>query len=167
MLSVIIAISSMLAQGKEPSKQEINEVLWVIDGVPEDIIIPEPFDSIEGNISFYLQRYYPIIQKCCIKEIQQTIMHPFCYGTITRIFCIKTRKACWIHDLELNGIFTAKRKRIPLGDFLNEVFLRKSIEKYWKIKQDQITSIQIHPEGKTVLDKKGKPHQVYISIETE
>ena len=94
-------------------------------------------------------------------------MHPFCYGTITIIIAIKTRKACWIRDLELNGTFITKKKRIPLGDFLNEVYLRKSIEKYWKIKQDQITSIQIYPEGKTVFDKKGKPHQIRLSIETE
>jgi hypothetical protein len=47
------------------------------------------------------------------------------------------------------------------GSFEDKQF----IEKEWKVKQ--IKSLQIHPDGKSILDKKGKPHQICLSIEPE
>jgi hypothetical protein len=54
-----------------------------------------------------------------------------------------------------------------LGYFASktELDLKQFIEKEWKVKQ--IKSLQIHPDGKSILDKKGKPHQICLSIETE
>lgn len=178
LLSAIVAIS-VLAQGQDTKAQNpfyrtpTPIVLWVIDGLEMDTatVVSDDFveDYVEDSIQLWLERYFPIIKLDDIKEIQRWKIAdamPFaCHPNDGYIIVIKTLEDSGIKELELNGIYTTKRKRIGLAYLADEFYLKSAIEKKWKIKQ--IKSIQIHPDGKTVLDKKGKPHQVYLSIETE
>ena len=86
-------------------------------------------------------------------------------GNDNGIIVITTRKDSGLRDLELNGVYTTKRKRIGLAEFSCKSVNERVIKKRWKIKN--IKSIQIHPEGKTVVDRKGRSHTVFISIETK
>ena len=89
----------------------------------------------------------------------------YCVNPNVGIIVITTRKDSGLRDLELNGVYTTKRKRIGLAELSCKTYLNDAIEKRWKIKH--IKSIQIHPEGKTVVDRKGSPHTVFVSIETK
>ena len=80
------------------------------------------------------------------------------------IILITTRENSGLRDLELNGVYTTKRKRIGLAELSCKTGLERVIEKKWRIKS--IQSIQIHPEGKTVVDRKGRSHTIYLSITT-
>ena len=174
LLSAIIAIS-FLAQGQDTKTKNpfyrTPKVTWVIDGLMMEpaIVVSDDFveDFVEDSIQPWLERYFPIVKLDDIKEIQTLDAYEalgFCYAN-GYIILIKTHEESGVKELELNGIYTTKRKRIGLADLADENYLKSTIEKKWKIKQ--IKSIQIHPDGKTVLDKKGKPHKVYLSIETE
>ena len=88
-----------------------------------------------------------------------------CHNYYGGVIVITTRKDSGLRDLELNGVYTTKRKRIGLAELSCKTYLNDAIEKRWKIKN--IKSIQIHPEGKTVVDRKGRSHTVFISIETK
>ena len=171
LLSAIIAIS-VLAQEQEAKAQNpsncTKKVLWVIDGLPMDIVTVVSDELVADSIQPWLERYFPIIKLDDIKEVQilkasDTVSH-VCYSNGYTIV-IKTHENSGIKELELNGIYTTRGKRIGLADLASEKFLERVIEKKWKIKQ--IKTIQIHPDGKTVFDKKGKHHDVLISIETE
>ena len=178
LLSAIVAIS-VLAQGQDTKAQNpfyrTPKVLWVIDGLIMDTatVVSDDFveDYVEDSIQLWLERYFPIIKLDDIKEIQTLNPSEGHSGSIICCYAngywilIKTHEESGVKELELNGIYTTKRKRIGLADLADENYLKSTIEKKWKIKQ--IKSIQIHPNGKTVHDKKGKPHQVYLSIETE
>ena len=176
LLSAFIAIS-FFAQGQDTKTKNpfyrTPKVTWVIDGLMMEpaIVVSDDFveDFVEDSIQPWLERYFPIIKLDDIKEIQtlnalEAIIGPCCYANCY-IIIIRTHEERGVKELELNGIYTTKRKRIGLADLADENYLKSTIEKKWKIKQ--IKSIQIHPDGKTVLDKKGKPHKVYLSIETE
>lgn len=176
LLSAIIAIC-FLAQGQDTKAMNPSyrtpKVTWVIDGLMMDtaIVVSDDFveNVVEDSIQPWLERYFPIIKLDDIKEIQtlnalEAIIGPCCYANCY-IIIIRTHEERGVKELELNGIYTTKRKRIGLAYLADEFYLKSTIEKKWKIKQ--IKSIQIHPDGKTVLDKKGKPHKVYLSIETE
>ena len=174
LLSAFIAIS-FFAQGQDTKTKNpfyrTPKVTWVIDGLMMEpaIVVSDDFveDFVEDSIQPWLERYFPIIKLDDIKEIQTLDAYEatgFCHAN-GYIILIKTHEESGVKELELNGIYTTKRKRIGLADLADENYLKSTIEKKWKIKQ--IKSIQIHPDGKTVLDKKGKPHQVYLSIETE
>ena len=158
LLSAFIAIS-FFAQGQDTKTKNpfyrTPKVTWVIDGLMMEpaIVVSDDFveDFVEDSIQPWLERYFPIIKLDDIKEIQTLDAYEalgFCYAN-GYIILIKTHEESGVKELELNGIYTTKRKRIGLADL------------------KQIKSIQIHPDGKTVLDKKGKPHKVYLSIETE
>ena len=151
------------------NKEEAHEVLWAIDGIPAEIFLPMSSDDIIfDSIPTLLQRDYPIFPQGCIKCFKRIMSVPnLCYGDINTLIVIQTNKKYWIHDFELNGVYTSKRKKVPLGYFTSktELYLKQFIEKEWKVKQ--IKSLQIHPDGKSILDKKGKPHQICLSIETE
>lgn len=177
LLSAIVAIS-VLAQGQDTGAQNpfnhSKKVIWVIDGLLMDlnttIVVSDDFveDFVEDSIQPWMERYFPIIKLDDIKEIHNLtseITKVGCRHNYDYIILIKTHEDSGIKDLELNGIYTTKRKRIGLADLANESYLKSTIEKKWKIKH--IKSIQIHPHGKTILDKKGKPHQIRLSIETE
>ena len=152
------------------NKEEAHEVLWVIDGIPAEIFLPMSSDDIIfDSIPTLLRRDYPIFPQGCIKSFKRIMSIPnLCYDSdINTLIVIQTNKKYWIHDFELNGVYTSKKKKISLGYFASktELDLKQFIEKEWKVKQ--IKTIQIHPEGKRVLDKKGKSHQIRLSIETE
>ena len=177
LLSAFSAIS-FFAHGQDTkTKNPFNhskKVIWVIDGLLMDlnttIVVSDDFveDFVEDSIQPWIERYFPIIKLDDIKEIHNLTSETIkvgCRHNYDYFIVIKTHENSGIKDLELNGIYTTKRKRIGLADLANESYLKSTIEKKWKIKQ--IKSIQIHPDGKTVLDKKGKPHQVYLSVETE
>jgi hypothetical protein len=171
LFSAIIAIS-VLAQGQDTKAQNpfyrTPQVLWVIDGLMMDTATVVSDDFVEDSIQPWLERYFPIIKLDDIKEIQwwkASDALPFACNANGYIIVITTHEDRGVKEFELNGIYTTKRKRIGLADLADENYLKSTIEKKWKIKQ--IKSIQIHPDGKTVLDKKGKPHKVYLSIETE
>ena len=173
LLSAIVAIS-VLAQGQDTWVQNpLNhpkKVLWVIDGLPMDTVTVASNDFVEDSIQPWIERYFPIIKLDDVKEIRNLtydMVRIGCRHVWDYLIVIKTHEDSGIKDLELNGIYTTKRKRIGLAYLADddENYLKSTIEKKWKIKQ--IKSIQIHPDGKTVLDKKGKPHQIRLSIETE
>ena len=178
LLSAFIAIS-FFAQGQDTKAKNpfyrAPKVTWVIDGLMMEpaIVVSDDFveDFVEDSIQPWLERYFPIIKLDDIKEIQTLNSSEGHDGSIICCYAngywilIKTHEESGVKELELNGIYTTKRKRIGLADLADENYLKSTIEKKWKIKQ--IKSIQIHPDGKTVLDKKGKPHKVYLSIETE
>ena len=171
LLSAFIAIS-VLAQGQDTKVQNpLNhpkKVLWVIDGYPMDTLTVTSNDFVEDSIQPWIERYFPIIKLDDIKEIHNFTSEMIkigCRHAFDYLIVIRTHEESGVKELELNGIYTTKRKRIGLAYLADEFYLKSTIEKKWKIKQ--IKSIQIHPDGKTVLDKKGKPHKVYLSIETE
>lgn len=157
---------------KEYNKVKAHEVLWVIDGIAADMYDPllsDDIDIICDSIPTMLQHYYPIFQQDCIKCFKTIMSIPnSCYDSDRNtLIVIQTNKKNWIRDFELNDVYTTKKKKIPLGYFASktELDLKQFIEKEWKVKQ--IKSLQIHPDGKSILDKKGKPHQICLSIETE
>ena len=170
-ITIICAIFALCTLAHGQNTEHMTQSLWVIDGVMVDFTIPINDDEFfADSIETYLNRHFPIIKPDDVKEIRiRTTVE------CTDILCINeapvivinTREDRWIQDLELNGIYT-KKKKIALGDFAgltNRKYLDKWLEKIWKIKN--IKSIQFHPDGKTVLDKKGRPHQVRLSIVTE
>ena len=163
----ILAVCSM-AQG--PSVYYNGEVFWVIDGLVMDdnttMMLRGEFatDSIEP----WLERYFPLIKTDDIKKIQllkNSDIRIGCRNYYGGVIVITTREDSGLRDLELNGVYTTKRKRIGLAELSCKTYLNDAIEKRWKIKN--IKSIQIHPEGKTVVDRKGRSHTVFISIETK
>jgi len=181
LLSAIVAIS-VLAQGQDTKAKNpfyrAPKVTWVIDGLIMDTatVVSDDFveDYVEDSIQLWLERYFPIIKLDDIKEIQTLNSSEGHDGSIICCYAngywilIRTHEESGVKEFELNGIYTTRKKRIGLAYLADESclkYLKSTIEKKWKIKQ--IKSIQIHPDGKTVLDKKGKPHKVYLSIETE
>ena len=167
---------------QEPSVLPVNQPLWVIDRLVMDTTTVTRgeivTDSIEPWLERYfpliktdepwLERYFPLIKTDDIKEIRllraSDEIQIYC-GNDNGIIVITTRKDSGLRDLELNGVYTTKRKRIGLAELSCKTYLNDAIEKKWKIKH--IESIQIHPEGKTVVDRKGRSHTVFISIETK
>ena len=125
--------------------------------------------SYTDSIEPWLERYFPLIKTDDIKEIRllraSDEIQIYCVNPNVGIIVITTRKDSGLRDLELNGVYTTKRKRIGLAELSDKTDLDRTIEKKWKIKH--IESIQIHPEGKTVVDRKGRSHTVFISIETK
>ena len=167
LIASILAVCSM-AQG--PSVYYNGEVFWVIDGLVMDsnttMTLRGEFAT--DSIETLLERYFPLIKMDDIKEIKliKNSDTPIgCRNYYGGIIVITTRKDSGLRDLELNGVYTTKRKRIGLAELSCKTYLNDAIEKKWKIKH--IKSIQIHPEGKTVVDRKGRSHTVFISIETK
>jgi len=126
-------------------------------------------EIVTDSIEPWLERYFPLIKTDDIKEIRllraSDEIQIYCVNPNVGIIVITTRKDSGLRDLELNGVYTTKRKRIGLAELSCKTYLNDAIEKRWKIKH--IKSIQIHPEGKTVVDRKGRSHTVFISIETK
>jgi hypothetical protein len=164
----LVALGS-LAQGQEQAKNDSTSVMWVIDGIILEPDIPvTASDLIEDSIPSLLQTQFPILKLLDIQDIHVIDDFPrLCNTKIDHIVTITTRDGSGIKDLELNGVYTTKKKKIPLGCFVNEGWILRLIEKDWKIKADRITDLQFHPDGKIVLDKKGRPHQIFITITTE
>ena len=168
---LIVSIVSFLAvcsMAQEPSVLPINQPLWVIDGLVMDTTTVTRGEIVTDSIEPWLERYFPLIKTDDIKEIRllraSDEIQIYC-GNDNGIIVITTRKDSGLRDLELNGVYTTKRKRIGLAELSCKTYLNDAIEKRWKIKH--IKSIQIHPEGKTVVDRKGRSHTVFISIETK
>lgn len=126
-------------------------------------------EIVTDSIQPWLERYFPLIKTDDIKEIRllraSDEIQIYCVNPNVGIIVITTRKDSGLRDLELNGVYTTKRKRIGLAELSCKTYLNDAIEKRWIIKN--IKSIQIHPEGKTVVDRKGHSHTVFISIETK
>ena len=126
-------------------------------------------EIVTDSIEPWLERYFPLIKTDDIKEIRllraSDEIQIYCVNPNVGIIVITTRKDSGLRDLELNGVYTTKRKRIGLAELSCKTYLNDAIEKRWIIKN--IKSIQIHPEGKTVVDRKGHSHTVFISIETK
>lgn len=153
------AVCSM-AQGR-------SEPLWVIDGLVMDTTTGAHGEFVTDSIEPWLERYFPLIRMDDIKEIKLLRNRDISIGCGNPdgiIILITTRENSGLRDLELNGVYTTKRKRIGLAELSCKTDLDRTIEKKWKIKH--IQSIQIHPEGKTVVDRKGRSHTIYISITT-
>ncbi len=168
---LIVSIVSFLAvcsMAQEPSVLPVNQPLWVIDGLVMDTTTVTRGEIVTDSIEPWLERYFPLIRMDDIKEIRllraSDVIQIYC-GNDNGIIVITTRKDSGLRDLELNGVYTTKRKRIGLAELSCKTYLNDAIEKRWKIKN--IKSIQIHPEGKTVVDRKGRSHTVFISIETK
>ena len=169
---LIILIASFLAvcsMAQEPSVLPVNQPLWVIDGLVMDTTTVTRGEIVTDSIEPWLERYFPLIKTDDIKEIRllraSDEIQIYCGNPNVGIIVITTRKDSGLRDLELNGVYTTKRKRIGLAELSCKTGLDRTIEKKWKIKH--IKSIQIHPEGKTVVDRKGRSHTVFISIETK
>jgi hypothetical protein len=155
---------------QEPSVLPVNQPLWVIDGLVMDTTTVTRGEIVTDSIEPWLERYFPLIRMDDIKEIRllrvrASEIQIYCVNDNVGIIVITTRKDSGLRDLELNGVYTTKRKRIGLAELSCKTYLNDAIEKRWKIKN--IKSIQIHPEGKTVVDRKGRSHTVFISIETK
>ena len=147
-----------------------HSVLWVIDRLVMDTTTVTRGEIVTDSIQPWLERYFPLIKTDDIKEIRllrasASEIQIYCGNDNVGIIVITTRKDSGLRDLELNGVYTTKRKRIGLAELSCKTYLNDAIEKRWKIKN--IKSIQIHPEGKTVVDRKGRSHTVFISIETK
>ena len=163
-LLIILIVSILavcyMAQGR-------SEPLWVIDGLVMDTTTGAHGEFVTDSIEPWLERYFPLIRMDDIKEIRllraSDEIQIYC-GNDNGIIVITTRKDSGLRDLELNGVYTTKRKRIGLAELSDKTDLDRTIEKKWKIKH--IESIQIHPEGKTVVDRKGRSHTIYLSITT-
>ena len=152
-----VATFCSMAQGRSLDPED--KALWVIDRLVMDTATVTRGEIVTDSIEPWLERYFPLIKTDDIKEIRH------CVNPNVGIIVITTRKDSGLRDLELNGVYTTKRKRIGLAELSCKTYLNDAIEKRWKIKH--IKSIQIHPEGKTVVDRKGSPHTVFISIETK
>ena len=155
---------------QEPSVLPVNQPLWVIDGLVMDTTTVTRGEIVTDSIEPWLERYFPLIRMDDIKEIRllrvrASEIQIYCGNDNVGIIVITTRKDSGLRDLELNGVYTTKRKRIGLAELSCKTYRNDAIEKRWKIKN--IKSIQIHPEGKTVVDRKGRSHTVFISIETK
>ena len=159
LIASILAVCSMAQE---------HSVLWVIDGLVMDTTTVASGEIATDSIEPWLERYFPLIKTDDIKEIRllrASEIQIYCVNPNVGIIVITTRKDSGLRDLELNGVYTTKRKRIGLAELSYKTGLDRTIEKKWKIKH--IKSIQIHPEGKTVVDRKGRSHTVFISIETK
>ena len=149
-----------MAQGR-------SEPLWVIDGLVMDTTTGAHGEFVTDSIELWLERYFPLIRMDDIKEIRllrNSEIQIYCGNPDGIIIVITTRENSGLRDLELNGVYTTKRKRIGLAELSDKTDLDRTIEKKWKIKH--IESIQIHPEGKTVVDRKGRSHTIYLSVTT-
>ena len=145
-----------------------HSVLWVIDRLMMDTPTMASGEIATDSIEPWLERYFPLIKTDDIKEIRllrASEIQIYCVNPNVGIIVITTRKDSGLRDLELNGVYMTKRKRIGLAELSCKTGLDRTIEKKWKIKH--IKSIQIHPEGKTVVDRKGRSNTVFISIETK
>ena len=159
LIASILAVCSMAQE---------HSVLWVIDRLMMDTPTMASGEIATDSIEPWLERYFPLIKTDDIKEIRllrASEIQIYCVNPNVGIIVITTRKDSGLRDLELNGVYTTKRKRIGLAELSCKTYLNDAIEKRWKIKN--IKSIQIHPEGKTVVDRKGRSHTVFISIETK
>ena len=167
-ISMLAAVATFCSMAQGRSLNPEDKVLWVIDGLVMDTLTVAHGEFVTDSIEPWLKRYYPLIKMDDIKEVRLLrsgdIMPTTCYSNGKQIV-ITTRKDSGLRDLELNGVYTTKRKRIGLAELSCKTYLNDAIEKRWKIKN--IKSIQIHPEGKTVLDGKGQPHTVHVSITTQ
>ena len=165
---LIVSILAVCSMAQEPSVLPVNQPLWVIDGLVMDTTTVTSGEIVTDSIEPWLERYFPLIKTDDIKEIRllrASEIQIYCVNRNVRIIVITTRKDSGLRDLELNGVYMTKRKRIGLAELSCKTGLDRTIEKKWKIKH--IKSIQIHPEGKTVVDRKGRSHTVFISIETK
>ena len=165
---LIVSILAVCSMAQEPSVLPVNQPLWVIDGLVMDTTTVTSGEIVTDSIQPWLERYFPLIKTDDIKEIRllrASEIQIYCVNPNVGIIVITTRKDSGLRDLELNGVYTTKRKRIGLAELSCKTGLDRTIEKKWKIKH--IKSIQIHPEGKTVVDRKGRSHTVFISIETK
>ncbi len=151
-----VATFCSMAQGRSLNPED--KALWVIDGLVMDTTTVTRGEIVTDSIEPWLERYFRLLRAS--DEIQI-----YCVNPNVGIIVITTRKDSGLRDLELNGVYTTKRKRIGLAELYCKTYLNDAIEKRWKIKH--IKSIQIHPEGKTVVDRKGRSHTVFISIETK
>ena len=162
---LIISLVSILAVCS--MAQERSEALWLIDRIVMDTTTVAHGEFVTDSIELWIERYFPLIKMDDIKEIQLLRNSDIPIGCGNRdgiIILITTRDNSGLRDLELNGVYTTKRKRIGLAELSCKTGLERVIEKEWRIKS--IQSIQIHPEGKTVVDRKGRSHTIYLSITT-
>ena len=170
LITSIVSFLAVCSMAQEPSVLPVNQPLWVIDGLVMDTTTVTRGEIVTDSIEPWLERYFPLIKTDDIKEIRllrvrASEIQIYCGNDNVGIIIITTRKDSGLRDLELNGVYTTKRKRIGLAELSCKTYLNDAIEKRWKIKN--IKSIQIHPEGKTVVDRKGRSHTVFISIETK
>lgn len=169
LITSIVSFLAVCSMAQEPSVLPVNQPLWVIDGLVMDTTTVTRGEIVTDSIEPWLERYFPLIKTDDIKEIRllraSDEIQIYCGNPNVGIIVITTRKDSGLRDLELNGVYTTKRKRIGLAELSCKTYLNDAIEKRWKIKN--IKSIQIHPEGKTVVDRKGRSHTVFISIETK
>ena len=169
LITSIVSFLAVCSMAQEPSVLPVNQPLWVIDRLVMDTTTVTRGEIVTDSIQPWLERYFPLIKTDDIKEIRllraSDEIQIYCANPNVGIIVITTRKDSGLRDLELNGVYTTKRKRIGLAELSCKTYLNDAIEKRWKIKH--IESIQIHPEGKTVVDRKGRSHTVFISIETK
>ncbi len=163
----MISIMSILAVCSMAQRRSVGP-LWIIDGIVMDTTTVARWEFVTDSIDTWVESNFPLIKMDDIKEIQ--VLHnsenPIgCGNPDGYLILITTRKDSGLRDLELNGVYTTKRKRIGLEEFSCNRVNERVINKRWKIKN--IKSIQIHPEGKTVVDRKGNTHTVFVSIETK
>ena len=163
----LVSILAVCSMAQERSVHPENMALWVIDRIVMDTNTVAHGEFETDSIELWIERYFPLIKMDDIKEIQLLRNSDIPIGCGNRdgiIILITTRENSGLLDLELNGVYTTKRKRIGLAELYCKTDLDRTIEKKWKIKH--IESIQIHPEGKTVVDRKGRSHTIYLSITT-
>ena len=168
LIILIVSFLAVCSMAQERSAHHDGQVLWVIDRIVMDTNTVAHGKFVTDSIELWIERYFPLIKMDDIKEIQLLRNSDIPIGCGNRdgiIIVITTRKDSGLRALELNGVYTTKRKRIGLAELSCKTGLERVIEKKWRIKS--IQSIQIHPEGKTVVDRKGRSHTVFISIETK
>ena len=120
---LIVSIVSFLAvcsMAQEPSVLPVNQPLWVIDGLVMDTTTVTRGEIVTDSIEPWLERYFPLIKTDDIKEIRllraSDEIQIYCVNPNVGIIVITTRKDSGLRDLELNGVYTTKRKRIGLAE---------------------------------------------------
>ena len=117
-LMAAVATFCSMAQGRSLDPED--KALWVIDGLVMDTTTVTRGEIVTDSIEPWLERYFPLIKTDDIKEIRllraSDEIQIYCVNPNVGIIVITTRKDSGSRDLELNGVYTTKRKRIGLAE---------------------------------------------------
>ena len=117
-LMAAVATFCSMAQGRSLDPED--KALWVIDGLVMDTTTVTRGEIVTDSIEPWLERYFPLIKTDDIKEIRllraSDEIQIYCVNPNVGIIVITTRKDSGLRDLELNGVYTTKRKRIGLAE---------------------------------------------------